>query len=334
MATSDILQTMADSITAAYDSLNNLSIASPEHKNLQNISTTIDNITKYSGGFHEVGTWTATVSNLGAEDPSAVKIYKTSDFPTVYDTVIQQNIEFIKIPKMYRKINSVVDEQITSYTISNKKLDDQWLVYPCFLDESGNELDYILLAKEYGSEESTIENARIDTQQLGVGYQLMDWMILRLWQDLMLVLHGSVKVDYPGGTIVDKLGLSWAAYKQSIDGVWYSSGNYFLSDKPSKYVNSPTVDTDGYFTVAYTIGSDTHQYNIKKLGYDSNHPFVNLPSEDTSASTFETFYCSGKRLASSRPVCTFGPQYGIFSFEITIAIGSRIRYRICYRPIS
>ena len=93
--------------------------------------------------------WKASVSNLGAQDPRDVVFNTPIDsVPKPWSEVEFNGDVFIKFPKMYKKIVTVTDNQITAFEISNTKLDDDYKLYPCFIDESGNELDYILVGKD------------------------------------------------------------------------------------------------------------------------------------------------------------------------------------------
>jgi len=297
----------------------------------------------------KVGTpaWTATVTNLGAQNPSDVTFEKSADFPTSWETVAKDGVNFVKIPKIYRKINNVVSNQITSWTISNHKLDDQYLIYPCFLDEEGNELDYVLLAKSISYFNTTLPDARTQAQALGTGYQLMDWMIKRLWEDLIILLYESVNASES----TDKLGLQWNG-KQWIDGVYVNKLTTYISYKPSKYVTYVTSATENYETLGYELYSSQSYYTdvISKLGYDENNPFVNLPSNVTYNNIHSTYYCSfwgsstgtanGAIEVSFNPSYTWATKYrtgvGIFAAltGTTLALtSSNYGSRLCYRPI-
>ena len=103
----------------------------------------------YDGTFViKVGYWKASVSNLGAQDPNTVVFNTPADsVPKPWSEVEFNGDVFIKFPKMYKKIVTVTDNQITAFEIANKKIDNDYKLYPCFIDENGNELDYILVGK-------------------------------------------------------------------------------------------------------------------------------------------------------------------------------------------
>lgn len=286
-------------------------------------------------------TWTATVAGLGSSSPSSVSFTKSSNFPTTWETVTQDGVEFVKIPKMYKKINSISSNQITSYTISNGKSDSNYQVYPCFLDEVGNELDYILIAKSISYLTMTIATARVSAQSKGKGYQLMDWKIKRLWEDLIIVLYNSVNINSGSGITTDKLGLNWSVYYYWVDGIAKNDTTWVACDKPSKYVDTPTSSTDGYYALSYSAPS-TSNTEIQKLGYDSNHPFVNMPNAVVSNSSYNTYYCDYYSYNSgNRPVgCAVGGSdayYGAFyccTDDAWSLASSICGSRLCYLPLS
>lgn len=110
----------------------------------------------YNGAFVVKASWKASVSNLGAQDPNTVVFNTPADsVPKPWSEVEFNGDVFIKFPKMYKKIVTVTDDQITAFEIANAKLDDEYKLYPCFIDESGNELDYVLVGK-YVSKSSMV----------------------------------------------------------------------------------------------------------------------------------------------------------------------------------
>lgn len=113
-----------------------------------------------------------TVSGLGSENPTDV-VFSNNTIKnwTPEEVTISGNV-FVKFPKMYRKILTSSNGQITSFKISNVKEDDNFQVYPCFLKEDGiTEMDYILIGKYMCSSNSVANsvNATYVTQTLDVG---------------------------------------------------------------------------------------------------------------------------------------------------------------------
>ena len=65
---------------------------------------------------------TAMVSGLGSSSPSSVNFTVDNDFTVAglgIEEVTMGGDTFIKIPTMYRKVNTVSNNQITSFTIAN-----------------------------------------------------------------------------------------------------------------------------------------------------------------------------------------------------------------------
>lgn len=310
----------------------------------------------YDGTFvTKVSVWKASVSNLGAQDPSTVVFNTPADsVPKPWSEVEFNGDVFIKFPKMYKKIVTVTDNQITAFEIANKKIDNDYKLYPCFIGESGNELDYILVGK-YMSKSSTtcnsvtsgtveaqhISDGRTRARARGNGYQLMDWRIQRLWQDLLICAMKTVNTNSGSGITTDALGLYWGDDGQWIDGFCNIDSSWVYSNSPSKYIDSPTALSEGYASISGYTAPTTNQAEIKKLGYDSAQPFFNYPSEVISNSSFNTYYCDGYYCSSDNcPVnAGAGELYdysGAFYCDCKSDFGwsSNLGVRLCYRPIS
>lgn len=307
----------------------------------------------YNGAFVVKASWKASVSNLGAQDPNAVVFNTPADsVPKPWSEVEFNGDVFIKFPKMYKKIVTVTDNQITAFEIANAKLDDDYKLYPCFIDESGNELDYILVGK-YMSKSSTtcnsvasgsvasqtLSNGRTRARARGNGYQLMDWRIQRLWQDLLICAMKTVNTNSGSGITTDALGLYWGIDGQWIDGFCHIDSSWVYSNSPSKYIDSPTALSEGYASISGYTAPTTNDAEIKKLGYDSAQPFFNYPSEVISNSSYNTYYCDGYYYSSgNRPVfanvgntnAVNGAFYCVGNFGWSASVGARL----CYRPIS
>ena len=310
----------------------------------------------YNGAFVAKASWKASVSNLGAQDPNTVVFNTPADsVPKPWSEVEFNGDVFIKFPKMYKKLVSVTNKQITAFEIANAKLDDDYKLYPCFIDESGNELDYILVGK-YMSKSSdtcnsvvadnpvaqTIVNGREKARARGTGYQLMDWRIQRLWQDLIICAMKTVNTNSGSGITTDDLGLYWGSDVQWVDGFCRIDGKWIYSNSPSKYIDSPTEISDGYAAIsAYT--APTNQYNIEicSLGYDTSQPFFNYLSRVWTNSSYNTYYCDAyySRHAGNTPIATMvglttknGGAFNCYSgYDWS---WNAYNVRLCYRPIS
>lgn len=308
----------------------------------------------YDGTFViQVGYWKASVSNLGAEDPTTVVFDTPADsVPKPWSEVEFNGDVFIKFPKMYKKIVTVTDNQITAFEIANKKIDNDYKLYPCFIDESGNELDYILVGKYLSTSSDTcnsvaagepiyqtISNGREKARAKGTGYQLMDWRIQRLWQDLLICAMKTVNTNSGSGITTDALGLHWGDNGQWIDGFCHIDSSWVYSNSPSKYIDSPTALSEGYAAISAYTAPTTNAREIEKLGYDSTQPFFNYPSATVSNSSYNTYYCDSYHYSSGNKLVntSLGFTYA-FAGAFRCAGDGDWSYsngvRLCYRPIS
>ena len=248
-------------------------------------SPEVDNL--WNGGYAT----RATVSNLGAQDPTTVVFTKDADFTVSglgIEEVVVDGDTFIKIPTMYRKINTIDTsdvhyDQITSFTMSNVKLDDTYEPYPVFIAEDGTTvLPYVLIGKYWNTSESsmvsttetgntavaTIANARTYARNRGAGYQQYDWMFQKLWQDLVIILTGNVIINGEDGTNYDALGIYWCETVRTfwIDGIANVDYDIVASNTPSAYIDSPSTNTAGYYSAGYEF-EYADGVEIHALGY-------------------------------------------------------------------
>lgn len=303
--------------------------------------------------------WQATVQHLGSQDPGIVSftVPGTNITKPWSETTFNGDV-FIKINKMYKKVIEVADNQITTFSICNAKLDDSYKIYPCFLDEAGNELDYILIGKYMSKSDTTcnsVADGSVVSQAIlagrtrardrngltqpanGVGYQLMDWRIQRLWQDLIICAYGKININSGSGIQTDELGIYWGATGQWIDGFCHIDTSWVYSNSPSKYIDSPTASSDGYSAISGYTAPTTSGQEISKLGYDEAAPFFNYPSETVPNSNYTTYYCDGYSYSSgNHPVyCLVGSSdAGCGAFYCNGLNGWTNTYgvRLCYRP--
>lgn len=295
--------------------------------------------------------WKATVSNFGGENPSYVTFnVPASNVAKPWSETTVNGDVFIKFNKMYKKIVTTADNQITAFEIANAKLDNDYKLYPCFIDENSNELDYILVGK-YMSKSSTtcnsvssgstakqtLSNGRTRARARGTGYQLMDWRIQRLWQDLLICAMKTVNTNSGSGITTDALGLYWGNDGQWIDGFCHIDSSWVYSNSPSKYIDSPTALSESYASISGYTAPTTSNAEIKKLGYDSAQPFFNYPSEVISNSSFNTYYCDGYYYSSgNRPVVALVGYTNAFSGAFACYGNNDWSdpngVRLCYRP--
>lgn len=297
--------------------------------------------------------WKTTVSNLGAENPANVSFVSEIDDNFVpWEELTFNGDTFIKFPKMYRKIVTVTSNQITSFIIANKKLDSEYELYPCFIDESGNELDYILIGKylfdsnTQATSTSTnkvamaIGTARPLAQARGIGYQLYDWRMHRLWQDIAMCVAKSVNPYF--GRTVDNLGIHWDLWYMPLDGTGLNIGGngvFYFSNSPTKYVDNPTTTSESYSKLSYNLS--TTNGCVKELGYDSNNKFCNLPKTSITNENYDTYYGARYLAASNNnillrvmPVRLQTGGFSIYNTSYYIPTQySQVGNRLCYRPI-
>ena len=296
-----------------------------------------------------------TVSGLGAEDPTTVTFTEEGAFDWNFPEVTVDGNVFIKIPTMYRKVNTVVDNQITSFSVSDTKVDNTYEPYPCFVDSDGTTvLDYVLIGKYLSSSTSvmnsvnatpatqTLAAGRTNARALGTGYQLYDWQIQKLFVDLALLK--SKKVNFQDGsatiseTISEYLGIAHLDQGIWIDGIYHDSSVWYSALNPANYVSSPSSSQTGYSALSYACPT-TDFTEVKTLGYDSSNSFVNYPSDVVSNSSYNTYYCDGYWYSSgSRPVYS-SVGFAFASVGLWFCSGSydwsdTVGVRLCYKPIS
>ena len=162
-------------------------------------------------------------------------------------------------------------------------------------------------------------------------------MFWKLWQDLEIILAETVNINPGTGLTYDALGVYWDATWGWVDGICHNNAVLAISNKPTQYADSATTSTTGYFGVSYNLPTTTSR-EIMSLGYDANHPFVNVPSAITSNSSYNTYYCDYYGYGSgSRPVgCAVGyagADNGAFCFYTVRSWAGAGPSRLCYRPL-
>lgn len=301
-------------------------------------------------------TWVATVSNLGASSPSSVTfdvVAGVSGYTPWGETEFNGD-KFIKFNTIYRQVLSSSSGQITKFKLSNYQTMSSQHIYPCFVDENANELDYILVGKYQSSSTTTcnsvstssahqtIANGRAKARARGAGYQLMDWRIQRLIQDLLICELKTVNTNDGSWVKYYALGMYWGdnGEGQWIDGISVNGSQYLYSNTPSKYVNSPTSSTSGYSAMSGYSAPNAGGFEIMKLGYDATQSFFNYPSATTDVA-YTTYYCDYYYYTSdlgSRPVGTIvdGTWAGFGVYDCRALYDwshSDYTVRLCYRPI-
>lgn len=293
------------------------------------------------------------VTGLGNEDPNTVVFTESgSPFDWDFEEVTVNGNVFIKIPTMYRKINTITDGQITSFSLSNVKVDDNYYPYPCFIDygDNNNVLPYVLIGKYCSSSDETmnsvntdpiyqtITDARTNARALGAGYQLYDWQFQKLFVDLAMCHKKTVNFN-SGQTINKYLGIAHLDKNILVDGFYHNNDIWYAALDPSDYVSNPdTHPPTGYTTISFGCPTGTGGESVKTLGYDANNPFFNQPSELAPTTKFTTYYgdefLGGK---SSSPVVSFvgykSAQYGLWYSYASFSWSIRPCARLCYKPV-
>lgn len=294
-----------------------------------------------------------TVTGLGNEDPSTVVFTEEGTFDwsiITEETVTINGIPnyFIKIPTMYRKVNTVTDNQITSFSISTAKIDNNYEPYPCFVD-GNNILGYVYIGKYCVSDKNvansvnaglvpqTLKDGRNHARALGIGYQLYDWQLQKLFVDLAMMKAQTVNFN-SGSGISEYLGIAHLNASCWVDGVYHNNTTWYVALDPDNYTSDTSSRPTGYYALSYAAptGSGTE---VKSLGYVNNNPFANLPSSDISNSSMNTYYCDAYYYTSGNH-----PWYSLVGYlaaDAGLWLCSLVNYwsdsygvRLCYRPIS
>lgn len=288
----------------------------------------------------------ASITGLGNSSPTSQVYTRDEGFPTSFEEVTDSfgNI-FIKIPTMYRKVDSVVDNQITAFTMSTAKVDDTYEPYSVFVKPNGEVMPYVLIGKycsdsatqmrstASGASTFTINNARTYAKNLGAGYQIYDWQFQKLFVDLALLI--GQKVDFNNGIgLTNYLGIYNLNRFIFIDGATQQDKNWIIAYDPNKYINNPNSSTDGYVALNYNYDDG----KVVKLGYDVNHPFFNYPTQGTNDTAYDTYYCDATGgNSNTNPIYTNTGRSqandGLWSFSMNDNWSVTVCARLCYRPL-
>ena len=294
----------------------------------------------------------ASVSGLGAEDPSTVTFTIDEDFPTSFEewTDADNNV-FVKIPTMYRTIDNVTDGQITAFTISTAPLNSRSQPYSVFVTPDGYVLPYVCIGKYLASDDTKLNSvdatsinispatARTAAQANGDGYQLYDWQFHKLFIDLGLVI--SQKVNFQDGTaaIDSYIGIEGLTKFIFVDGI--SGGHHLpwlICYDPSKYIDDPTASSVGY-TECLSTDDNSSSSEISKLGYDAENPFANLPVATVVNSDDNTYYCDIIQTQNNYNTFQSSVGYknkgaGWFNVRINAHFLTTLSQRLCCRPLA
>ena len=298
----------------------------------------------YGVRFENSSTGTRTDDAVGMtySDPEASNII-TSDFDTaeIYSEMVEETDSygnvFIKIPKFYIKKQKLA-AQTWTYQISKVKVDDDYYLPACFVDEATNTvLPYILVGKYNANLNGTQLESKTGTVPLvlqdiayfrtaarvnGAGYQLLDihtWDAIQTLfyvefatldsQSIMAGYTASISLETsPTGTadsipktgsptsntnglyamkyrgIENLYGNTW----QFVDGINIQNNEAYVSKDANTYASD--TFSGSYERVGYT--NNNADGWVTEMGYDVNHPYVNLPTSitETGTSIYNDYY--------------------------------------------
>lgn len=308
--------------------------------------------------------WRYGVSGLGNSNPALTRTYNnvgktysinsaagtiTTDFDNLFnfETVVQNGNTMIKIPVMYKHFDAITSNQVTAFSISNAKIDDEWQPYPCFVkqDGTGDIMDYILVSKGKATGTSskatcvsgsaplvkvTRAQMRTAARANGTGWQQFDWMVLQLLRDLFCVVFATTnsQLIFTGRTNASDAATVGGTWNISTPCGWNTTtmqNRFFGIEDVFGNVNDwcdgvtfngPTI----YSTTDYNHFTDTmsnmvnsgsratsNGYYISALTYNTAQPFLNYPSAVSGGET--QYYCDYEYYSSSGVVLSVGGRW-------------------------
>lgn len=308
--------------------------------------------------------WRYGVSGLGNSNPALTRTYNnvgktysinsaagtiTTDFDNLFnfETVVQDGNTMIKIPVMYKHFDAITSNQVTAFSISNAKIDDEWQPYPCFVkqDGTGDIMDYILISKGKATGSSskatcvsgsaplvnvTRAQMRAAARANGAGWQQFDWMVLQLLRDLFCVVFATTnsQLIFTGKTNTSNAATVGGTWNISTPCGWNTTTmqNRFFGIEDvfgnvSDWCDGITFSgSDIYSTVDYNYFTDgtsnmvnsgsrvTSGGYISALTYNTAQPFLNYPSEASGSET--QYYCDYEWYNSSGVLLRVGGDWG------------------------
>lgn len=300
------------------------------------------------------------VSGLGNSNPTLTRTFDnvgktysinstagtiTTDFDTEFnfETVVQDGNTMIKIPTFYKRFDTITNNQITAFSMSKTKVNDDFVPYPCFVkqDGSGAVMDYILISKGKATGTSskatcvsgsaplvnvTRAQMRTAARANGAGWQQFDWMVLQLLRDLFcvvfattnsqLIFTGRTKASNAatvGGTwnISTPCGWNTTTMQNRFFGIEDVFGNVYdwcdgitFSDATIYSTTDYNHFTDTTSNMVNSGSKATSSGYISALTYNAAQPFLNYPSAASGGET--QYYCDYEYYASSGVVLFVG----------------------------
>ena len=306
------------------------------------------------------------VSGLGNSNPTLTRTFGnvgktysinsaagtiTTDFDTEFnfETVVQDGNTMIKIPTFYKRFDTINNNQITAFSMSKTKVNDDFVPYPCFVkqDGSGGVMDYILLSKGKATGTSskatcvsgsaplvkvTRAQMRTAARANGAGWQQFDWMVLQLLRDLFCVVFattnsqsiflgrttGFSNAATVGGTwnISTPCGWNTTTMQNRFFGIEDVFGNVYDWCDGVTFSGAtiyPTVDynyfTDTTSNMVNSGSRATSNNYISALTYNAAQPFLNYPSAASGDKT--QYYCDYEWYSSSGVVLRVGGHWNL-----------------------
>lgn len=305
------------------------------------------------------------VSGLGNSDPTLTRTFDnvgktyninssagtiTTDFDTEFnfETVVQDGNTMIKIPTFYKRFDTITNNQITAFSMSKTKVNDDFKPYPCFVkqDGSGAVMDYILVSK--GEATGTASKAtcvsgsaplvnvtraqmRTAARANGAGWQQFDWMVLQLLRDLFCVVFATTnsQLIFTGRTNERAAATVGGTWNMSTPCGWNKTtmqNRFFGIEDVFGNVNDwcdgitfsgsaiySTVDynkfTDGTTNMINSGSRATSNGYISALTYNAAQPFLNYPSAASAAADTDHYYCDFENYNPSGVVLLVGGSW-------------------------
>lgn len=304
------------------------------------------------------------VSGLGSSDPTLTRTFDnvgktyninsdagtiTTDFDNIFnfETVVQDGNTMIKIPTFYKRFDTITDNQITAFSISKTKVNDDFVPYPCFVkqDGSGTVMDYILVSKGKATGTSskatcvsgemplvnvTRAQMRTAARANGTGWQQFDWMVLQLLRDLFCVVfattsaqpiflgrtQGFSEAASVGGTwnISTPCGWNTTTMQNRFFGIEDIFGNVThwcdgvtFSGSTVYSTVNPSLFSDSTSNMINSGSRVTSTGYISALTYNAAQPFLNYPS--AASGDLTQYYCDYEWYSSSGVVFWVGGSW-------------------------
>lgn len=335
--------------------------------NVENViynSTELDKII-YNGTvvFEKTKSQIWGVSGLGNTDPTLTRTFdnvgkffmeniNTGEITTGFDTefnfetVVQDGNTMIKIPTFYKRFDTISNNQITAFSISKSKVNDDFVPYPCFVkqDGSGDVMPYILVSKGKAtgtsskatcvSGESPLVNVtraqmRAAARANGAGWQQFDWMVLQLLRDLFCVVFATTNAQNifkgrtnesgtatVGGTwnIATPCGYNKTTKQNRFFGIEDVFGNVYDWCDGVTFSGATIYSTTNYNHFTETTSNMVNSGSratangfISALTYNAAQPFLNYPSAAGGAE--KQYYCDSQYYYLSGTVLGVGGRW-------------------------